>query len=104
MNWNGSLYHLRVEDEINSPTTNYDPNVTLTPITLGQWHKVEWYVSATGGMKFWLDGVLQGSYPGVRWAGPFSMFQFSPTWGGNGGDVKSELDTYTYNHVHLSIQ
>jgi len=104
MNWNGSVYHLRVEDEINSPTTNYDPNVTLTPITLGQWHKVEWYVSTTGGTKFWLDGVLQGSYPNIRWGGAFSMFQFSPTWGGNGGDVKNELDTYSYNHVHLSRQ
>ncbi|HET7789908.1 MAG TPA: Ig-like domain-containing protein [Gemmatimonadales bacterium] len=104
MNWNGSVYHLRVEDEINSPTTNYDPNVTLTPITLGQWHKVEWYVSTTGGTKFWLDGVLQGSYPNLRWSSPFTMFQFSPTWGGNGGDVKNELDSYSYNHVHLSKQ
>ena len=24
-------------------------------------------------------------------------------WGGNGGDVKQELDTYSYNHIHLSV-
>jgi hypothetical protein len=31
------------------------------------------------------------------------MFQFSPTWGGNEGDVKNETDYYWYDHVHLSV-
>jgi uncharacterized protein YjdB len=96
----GTYYALQVQNEIIS--VNYDPNVTTTPITLGQWHRIEWYVNAvTGAMKVWLDGVLQtdvvSSFPGN-----FTMFQFSPTWGGNVGAVKTETDYYWYDHVHLS--
>jgi hypothetical protein len=100
----GSHYGLQVEDEYGN-TVNYDPNVTTTPITLGQWHRIEWYVNAGSGglMKWWLDGALQGSYANTNFPGNFTMFQFSPTWGGNGGDVKTETDYYWYDHVHLSV-
>src|SRR5207245_972357 len=38
------------------------PNVNATLVTLGVWHRVEWYASKAGTLKWWLDGVLQGSY------------------------------------------
>jgi hypothetical protein len=79
------------------------PNVTPTVVTLGVWHRIEWYANrATGTMKWWLDGVLQGSYTDVRSSHRFDMFQFSPTWGGNSGYRKPQTDHYWFDHVHLS--
>ena len=67
------------------------------------WHRIEWYCQLSSGtLKWWLDGVLQGSYTDVRNAYNFDMFQFSPTWGGNSGAQKQETDHYWYDHVHIS--
>ena len=55
-------------------------------------------------MKWWLDGVLQGSYTNVTNSFNFDMFQFSPTWGGNIGAQKHETDHYWFDHVHLSVR
>ena len=81
-----------------------DPNVNSTTVTLGVWHRVEWYATKTGTMKWWLDGVLQGSYTDASNSFNFDMFQFSPTWGGNVGARKSETDHYWFDHVHLSVR
>ena len=82
-----------------------DPNVSPTRVTLGQWHRIEWYSNvATGAMKFWLDGVLQGSYTDVRNSYKFDSFQFSPTWGGNSGATKDQTDHYWFDHVRLSAK
>ena len=82
-----------------------DPNVTATVVRLGAWHRVEWYANvATGTLKWWLDGVLQGSYTNVRNLFPFDMFQLSPTWGGNIGAQKHETDHYWFDHVRLSTR
>ena len=82
-----------------------DPNVNATVVALGQWHRIEWYCSlATGTLKWWLDGVLQGSYKDIRNSYKFNMFQFSPTWGGNTGARKRETDHYWFDHVHLSTR
>ena len=82
-----------------------DPNVNATTVTLGVWHKVEWYTNvSTGVMKFWLDGVLQGSYTDVVNPVKFDMFQFSPTWGGNIGAIKKETDHYWFDQVHLAVR
>jgi hypothetical protein len=79
------------------------PNVNPTVVTLGQWHRVEWYSNrVTGTLKWWLDGVLQGSYTDVFNSYSFDMFQFSPTWGGNSGARKRQTDHYWFDHVHLS--
>jgi hypothetical protein len=59
---------------------------------------------ATGTMKFWLDGVLQGSYTNVTNSFNFDMFQFSPTWGGNIGAQKHETDHYWFDHVRISTR
>jgi hypothetical protein len=80
-----------------------DPNVNATVVSLGAWHRIEWYANvATGTLKWWLDGVLQGSHTDVRNSFSFDMFQFSPTWGGNAGARKAETDHYWFDHVHLS--
>jgi hypothetical protein len=80
------------------------PNVNATPVTLGTWHQIEWYAQlSTGTLKWWLDGVLQGSHRDVRNAHSFDMFQFSPTWGGNTGARKRQTDHYWFDHLHLSV-
>ena len=81
------------------------PNVSATAVTLGTWHRIEWYANvATGTLKWWLDGVLQGSHTDVTNSHPFDMFQFSPTWGGNTGARKRETDHYWFDHVRLSVR
>jgi hypothetical protein len=81
------------------------PNVSPTPVSLGQWHRIEWYANrVTGTLKWWLDGALQGSYADVTNSYPFDMFQFSPTWGGNSGARKAQTDHYWFSHVFLSAR
>jgi hypothetical protein len=79
------------------------PNVAATVVTLGVWHRIEWYCNlATGTLKWWLDGVLQGSYTDVTNGYAFTMFQFSPTWGGGTGARKRQTDHYWFDHARLS--
>ncbi len=81
------------------------PNVTPTLVTLGSWHRVEWYSNVSSGVvKWWLDGNLQGSYtgPAVN-AYPFDMVQFSPTWGGCCSETKDQRDHYYFDHVKVSV-
>lgn len=81
------------------------PNISPTAVTLGAWHRIEWYADcSTGALKWWLDGVLQGSYSDVRNPFDFDMFQFSPTWGGNTGARKRQTDHYWFDHVYLSAR
>ena len=81
------------------------PNVSATIVTLGEWHRIEWFANvATGENKWWLDGVLQGSHTDVTNRHPFDMFQFSPTWGGNTGARKRQTDHYWFDHVRLSVR
>jgi len=80
-----------------------DPNVNATVVSFGTWHKVEWYANrSTGVLKWWLDGLLQGSYTNARNKYPFDEVQFSPTWGGNIGAQKQETDHYWYDQVRVS--
>jgi hypothetical protein len=80
------------------------PNADAPPVTLGVWHRVEWYAnSSTGTMKWWLDGALHGSHTDVTNVQPFSMFQFNPTWGGNSGARKRQTDHYWFDHLRLSV-
>jgi hypothetical protein len=81
------------------------PNISATTVTLGEWHRIEWYGNVeTGAHKWWLDGVLQGSHDDVTNRHPFEMFQFSPTWGGNTGARKRQTDHYWFDHVRLSVR
>src|SRR3989449_2353417 len=38
------------------------PDPPAPAVTLGVWHRVEGYASKAGTLKWWLDGVLPGSY------------------------------------------
>ncbi len=103
-------YHLHVVSEFPSGSIRFQPNVNSTSVTLGQWHKVEWYIkyattatSGDGVIKWWLDGVLQGSYSNLQTpddAG-FTEWKLSPTWGGMGGN-KTETDYYWFDQAHIS--
>jgi len=106
----GSGYRIAVEPEFPGDTRVMAPNVTATPVALGQWHRIEWYVkyattgsSRDGVTKWWMDGVLQGSYTDLQTPGDagFSEYQLAPTWGGL-YSVKSETDYYWFDHAHIS--
>ena len=103
-------YHLHVVTEFPSGSRRLVPNVNATAVTLGVWHRIEWYVkyatsgsSGDGVVKWWLDGVLQGSYGDVQTPSDagFTEFKLSPTWGGV-GDTKSGTDYYWFDQLHLS--
>jgi hypothetical protein len=102
---------LRVLPEYRDDFHWRDPLPNAAPVTLGQWHQIEWYASAsTGALRWWLDGVLYGSHDDVFSRDetgnlvPFDMFQFSPTFGGNSGAVKQQFDHYGFDHVRVSIR
>lgn len=87
------------------------PNVNSGAVSLGQWHRLEWYLkyessygAGNGIIRWWLDGVLVGNYTNVRFPNDsgFVEYQISPTWGGNTGDVKTEADYYRFDHSYLS--
>ena len=64
------------------------PNVTTTPVSPGEWHRIEFYykwettpgVSGDGIIRWWVDGTLNGNYTNVHYpAGSFIEFQYAPT-------------------------
>ncbi len=103
-------FYLHVVPQFPTGTARLTPNVTATRVTLGVWHRVEWYMRyATGPIRgdgvvlWWLDGVLQGRYANLRTPADagFTEFKFSPTWGGI-GDTKAQTDYFWFDHVRLS--
>jgi uncharacterized protein YjdB len=97
-------YHTYVQVEYDQPTVNYDENVDTTPVTLGQWHQVEFYLNRNGGiLKWWMDGKLKGSYSGIYFAGTAfgTEVHLQPIWGGI-GETKTENDYFWFDHVHVS--
>jgi hypothetical protein len=86
------------------------PNVNHVQAKLGQWQRIEHYMkmstsltSRDGIIRWWVDGVLVGNYTNVNYPqNPLGEFQFAPTFGGNGGPPKNEVDYFYYDHVHLS--
>jgi hypothetical protein len=86
------------------------PNASHPPVTLGRWHRVEWYVkyeSAPGAqdgvVRWWMDGALVGDYSRVRFPddGGFVEYQISPTWGGV-GDRKTQADFMRFDRSYIS--
>ncbi len=103
----GGPYELRVLPQFPGlPSNWFVPNVTQVPVTLGQWHRIEWLIDyGTGGngvLQWWLDGVLLGDYRNVTYpSGGLIEYQLSPTWGGI-GDVKAQTDYFWYDHVFIT--
>jgi hypothetical protein len=86
------------------------PNAPASSVTLGQWHRIEWYLKyestygvGDGVVRWWLDGVLVGDYSNVRYPADagFTEYQISPTWGGV-GDIKAETDYYRFDRSYIS--
>jgi Bacterial Ig-like domain (group 2) len=86
------------------------PNVGSGQALPGVWHRVEVYVrnstplgTATGVVRWWLDGQQVGSYTnvimpvGTAW----NSFDQAPTWGGM-GSVKMTSDYVRYDDAHVS--
>jgi hypothetical protein len=64
------------------------PNVVTTPVSPGEWHRIEFYyrwetvpgVSGDGIIRWWVDGVLNGNHTNVRYPNAsFVEFQYAPT-------------------------
>ena len=105
----GAPRHLVVTTEFAGDNRNLFPNVNDPEVTLGVWHRIEWYArySTTasgrdGVVRWWMDGVLAGTYTNVQFPGDagFAEFQLSPTFGGT-GPAKTENDYYWVDHVHV---
>jgi len=107
----GGPYEVRVLPQWPAHTGGWlRPNVTAAPLTLGVWHRIEWYLkyesqpgAADGIIRWWIDDALAGDYAQVRFpedAG-FVEYQISPTWGGV-GDTKTETDYYRFHRSYIS--
>lgn len=106
----GGPYELRVFPQFTTSNLEWlTPNVANVPVSIGQWHRIEWLVSdgptqspPTGTVQWWLDGTLIGSYNNVSLPpDAFAYYKVAPVWGGI-GDVKTELDFFEYDHAHVS--
>ena len=113
MFYDGKNYTLQVETTFASDTRRLEPNLKATPIQLGKWHQIEWYVrysssgtSRDGVVQWWLDGVPQGAYDDLQMPPPpdagFIQYTIRPVWGGGTGDAKKRQDYYSYGSVHIS--
>lgn len=108
----GGPYDLRVLPQWPEHNVSWlTPNVTPRPVSLGEWHRVEWYLkyestygAGDGIIQWWLDGVLLGNYTNVRFPNDagFAEYQISPTWGGV-GDSKRQRDSYRFDHSYISL-
>jgi len=107
----GSNNTVNVAPKFADDTRTLTPNVQATPIGLGSWHKIEWYVrysttpvSRDGVTRWWVDGVLDGAYTNLQMPADagFVEYDFAPIWGGLGGS-KSETDFFWFDHAHISV-
>jgi hypothetical protein len=65
------------------------PNASVTGISYGRWYAIDWHIrwesrpgAGDGLLRFWVDGVLNGSHHDVtfpRGASGFQQFEFAPT-------------------------
>jgi hypothetical protein len=108
LQWNRGAYSIVPVTEFPRDNRNLYPNENNPSVTLGRWHRVEWYLKygtgTTGIAKVWIDGTLVSSYPDITYPNDsgFAQVQFSPTFGGT-GPAKTEDDYYWYDHVHISV-
>ena len=102
----GGPYELRVFPQFTiSQDVWLTPNVNNVPVTLGQWHRIEWlvdYSGTTSRIQWWLDGTLIGDYSGVPMPSEALVeYHLTPVWGGTLG-TKTETDYYWFDHTHIS--
>jgi len=103
----GGPYELRVFPQFIGVSLDQwlTPNVNNVPVTLGVWHRIEWFVDYSGStnrIQWWMDGTLIGDYSGVPMPSESLIeYHLDPVWGGTLG-TKSETDYYWYDHVYMS--
>jgi hypothetical protein len=109
---NGGGYDVRVLPQWREHKDQWlIPNVNNSPVTIGDWHRIEWYLkydtayqAGNGIIRWWLDGTLAGDYTDVRYPRDAGLveYQLSPTWGGVGG-LKMATDYYRFDHLYISV-
>jgi Big-like domain-containing protein len=106
----GGPWELRVFPQFTTSNGQWlTPNVSNVPVTVGVWHRLEWLLventttnPANGIVRWWMDGQLIGDYGSVSFPQEaLGYVKIAPVWGGV-GDVKTELDYFWYDQVHLS--
>jgi hypothetical protein len=111
MFFDGTKYTIQVETTFSTDTRRLEPNLTATPVALGAWHQIEWYVrysttatSRDGVVRWWLDGVPQGEHTDLQMPADagFTEYTIRPVWGGAIGDAKAQADAFSYGRVHIS--
>ena len=104
-------YTIQVETTFERDTRRLEPNITATPVVLGAWHQIEWYVryssnpsSRDGVVRWWLDGVPQGEYTDLQMPPDpgFTQYTIRPVWGGAEGNTKQQQDSFAYGRIHIS--
>ena len=88
---------------------NIHPNVNNPTVTLGVWHRIEALLqhstnttSQDGIVRWWIDGIQGRESTNVNFStSSWVQTEVASVWGGVGG-TKSELDTFLYDHIHLS--
>jgi hypothetical protein len=91
----------------NTGGTTYFPNVTTSVPTLNVWHRVEIYAEMTGVLKWWIDGVLNGSYANAVFRNTgFDWFSHEPIRGNLAaiGTIWLATDYFWVDHTHISGQ
>jgi len=88
-------------DDPAHPYYQRSPNRDQTPVELGAWHQLEWYMDLDGHViRWWIDGRLTGDYADLvpnAWA--FDMFQLSPTYGGCCSHSRPATCDYQFDHA-----
>jgi Big-like domain-containing protein len=106
----GGPYEMRVFPQFSTSNGQWlVPNVNQIPVTLGEWHRLEWLLSyntttnpPNGIVRWWMDGNLLGDYTDILFpTEALQYYKIAPVWGGV-GDIKTELDYYLYDHVYVS--
>lgn len=83
-------------------------NRSSEPVTVGEWHKLEWYVrtntpgQSDGIVRWWVDGVLRGEYTGLGCVGNgLDWLEVAPTFGGV-QNTKQHDDYLRFDQVYIS--
>lgn len=84
---------------------------TTVPLIPGNTYRLEFFIklsttrsSIDGIVKAWVNGTLVVNQTNVSTASSsWAELQICPTWGGNSGLTKTEVDTFTFDHYYASF-
>lgn len=100
----GGPYELRLFPQFTGVSLDqwYRPNLATKAFTVGEWHRVEWYINYDmRRIKAALDGVPLIDYSNVPMPStPLVEYQIAAVWSGSGS--KTQSDFMWFDHVRLS--